>query len=160
MTEQYDLDPDSPIEAELEEESGKSTPWLLIVGLLMAAVGVTFLVMDGMGAETYFYTVDQAVAKGPDLVGQKVRIKGKVEPGTIVGNDGELHRKFNVIENGKSIAVTYDKAMPDTFDEDMEVVVEGVVSDDMIVEANEVLVKCPSRYEGAPPTTHQPQASL
>src|SRR5690606_27961593 len=115
MTEQYDLDPDSPIEAELEEESGKSTPWLLIVGLLMAAVGVTFLVMDGMGAETYFYTVDQAVAKGPDLVGQKVRIKGKVEPGTIVGNDGELHRKFNVIENGKSIAVTYDKAMPDTF---------------------------------------------
>lgn len=155
-----DLDLDTPFEAELEESSG-GVSWLLVVGLLVAAVGVTFLAVDGMGAETYFYTVDQAVAQGTDIVGQNVRVKGKVEPGSIVGKAGELERAFRVIENGESIAVVYAKAMPDTFDENMEVVVEGVVGKDMTIDASEVLVKCPSRYEGAPPTAGSaPQTSL
>ena len=42
-----------------------------------------------------------------------------------------------------------------------DLVVQGTVNDDMTVEADEVLVKCPSRYEGNPPTAHEkPQASL
>lgn len=158
-----DLESDGPLELELEsEDSGKGVNWMIVVGLIVAAIGVTFIVLDGFESETYFYTVDQAVAKGTDIVGETVRVKGIVEPGTIIGEDGELRRTFKVTENGKSLTVTYDKAMPDTFDENMEVVVQGEVQKDLSINADEVLVKCPSRYEGAPPTgqTAAPQAAL
>jgi len=148
---------------ELEDESPQGFNWGLVIGLVVAATVVGFVVIDGMGAETYFYTADQAVAQGPELVGQTVRVKGIVEPGTVIGSDGQLGREFKVAEKGKSIRVTYNKAMPDTFDENMEVVVSGKVNDEMVVVADEVLVKCPSRYEGAPPTATQKepeQASL
>lgn len=137
---------------ELEDEGPRGFNWGLVAGLVVAATVIGFVVVDGMGSETYFYTADEAVAQGAELAGQTVRIKGIVEPGTVIGKDGELGRVFRVAEKGKSIQVTYDKAMPDTFDENMEVVVSGKVGDDMIVVADEVLVKCPSRYEGSPPT--------
>lgn len=159
------------MEAQLEPEEGRpeamrevSEPaglaWWSVLGIVVVAVAIGFVVMDGLKSETYFYTVDTAVAKGADLNGQHVRIKGTVEPGSVVGNDGELGRSFRIAENGKSISVTYDRAMPDTFDENMEVVVQGKVNSDMVVVADEVLVKCPSRYEGNPPTAHDQQASL
>lgn len=145
-----DLDGRPAMELEDEEQGGFN--WTLVVGLLAAATCIYFVVIDGMKSETYFYTADQAVAQGTELVGQTVRIKGIVEPGTVVGIDGQLRREFRVAEKGKSIKVTYDKAMPDTFDEDMEVVVNGTVDENLVVIADEVLVKCPSRYEGAPPS--------
>lgn len=140
---------------ELEDEGPEGFNWGLVIGLVVAATVIGFVVIDGMESETYFYTADQAVAQGPELVGQTVRIKGIVEPGTVIGKDGDLGRQFRVAEKGKSISVTYDKAMPDTFDENMEVVVSGTVNDKMVVVADEVLVKCPSRYEGNPPTASE-----
>lgn len=131
-----------------------------VLAILLVAAGIGFVVFDGLKSETYFYTVDQAVAQGPKLVGQHVRVKGTVEPGSVVGAAGELGRTFRIDENGKSIRVTYDKAMPDTFQENREVVVKGTVNDKMTVVADEVLVKCPSRYEAHPPTAERPRASL
>jgi cytochrome c-type biogenesis protein CcmE len=170
-SEEHELDSFDEFEArphdlpELDEQAPAGFNYMLVIGLIAAAVGIGFMVMDGFKSETYFYTVDQAMAQGPDLVGQTVRVKGIVEPGTVVGNDGELGRTFRIVENGKSIRVHYDKAMPDTFDENMEVVVLGEVDDSMTVQADEVMVKCPSRYEGNPPTAtdkkgDQPRASL
>lgn len=132
-----------------------------VIGILLVAVAIGFVVFDGLKSETYFYTVSEAVAQGTDLPGQRVRVKGTVEPGSIVGEEGHLGRTFRIAEQGKSLKVTYDKAMPDTFEESVEVVVQGDVGDDMVVVADEVLVKCPSRYEGNPPTANEkPQASL
>lgn len=150
-------------EGRLEPEPDKPQGLALwsVLAIVGVAVAIGFVIFDGLKSETYFYTVDQAVAQGADLPGKKVRVKGTVEPGSIEGKDGELGRTFRIAEQGKSLRVTYARAMPDTFQEDVEVVVQGVVQDDMTIEADEVLVKCPSRYEGSPPTEHQtPQASL
>lgn len=136
--------------------------WWTVLGIVLVALAIGFVVWDGLKSETFFYTVDAAVAQGAKLPGQHVRVKGTVEPGSVIGADGTLGRTFRIAEKGKSIKVSYHKAMPDTFAESMEVVVQGKVTDDMVVEADEVLVKCPSRYEGNPPTAHdtKSQASL
>jgi cytochrome c-type biogenesis protein CcmE len=113
---------------------------------------VGYMLFDGFKSETYFYTVDQAVAQGPALPGQTIRVKGLVEPGSVVTEKGKLGTTFRVAEKGHSLAVSYDKALPDTFKEGMEVVVQGNVDSHYTLTADEVLVKCPSRYEGQAPT--------
>jgi cytochrome c-type biogenesis protein CcmE len=150
-----------PLEGRVEavaEAGGMSV--LSVLGIVLVALSLGFVIYDGLESETYFYTVDAAVAQGTDLSGQRVRVKGTVEPGSIVGADGTIERRFRIMESGKSLKVSYDRAMPDTFADNVEVVVEGEVSDDMVIVASEVLVKCPSRYEGNPPTAHDPTASL
>lgn len=142
-TELEDLHPDT-------EPGGLSIGWLVAILIGVGVVG--YMLFDGFKSETYFYEVDQAVAQGPDLRGQTVRVKGIVEPGSVVGEKGKLGTTFRIAEKGKSLAVTYDGALPDTFEEGMEVVAEGTVNDEYVLRADEVLVKCPSRYEGEAPT--------
>lgn len=134
------------------QEQGINPIW--VVAILMAVGLVGYMIFDGFKSETYFYEVDQAVSQGKSLIGQEVRLKGVVEPGSIVGKQGELGRHFRIAEKGKSIEVYYDKALPDTFQEGLEVVALGRVDDGYVLNAQEVQVKCPSRYEGAPPTSH------
>ncbi|RDV39955.1 cytochrome c maturation protein CcmE [Bradymonadaceae bacterium TMQ3] len=135
--------------------------WGLIIGVLVAIVAIAFLVLDGLEGETYFYEVDQAVAKGDDLIGKTVRVKGIVEPGSFEGVAGGIHNTFRISEQGVGMKVVYTRALPDTFQEDSEVVAQGVVDETLTLHADEVLVKCPSRYEGAPPTGAElsPQAA-
>ena len=135
----------------------------LVLLVILTAVGfIGYIIFDGFKSETYFYEVDQAVAQGPDLVGQTVRIKGVVEPGSVGGAAGELGRTFRLAHKGKTIAVSYDRALPDTFQENREVVAQGDVDEHYVLKADEVLVKCPSRYEGAAPTATEqsPQAKM
>lgn len=152
----YDYDGDLDDLDGSPSEEGSS--WPMVVLLLAAVALVGYVVSDGLESETYFYTVDQAVKQGDDLIGQTVRIKGDVEEGSIVGSDGELGRDFRIKENGESIAISYGRALPDTFEEDAEVVAEGKVDENYTLQADEVMVKCPSRYEGeeAGPLEEQP----
>lgn len=124
--------------------------WLIVAGLAVVGILAGLVMFDGFEAETYFYDVDQAIAQGDDLVGQTVRIKGQVETGTVRGKDGDLGRTFRIAERGESIWVTYEGVLPDTFEEGVEVVAQGTVDEDYTLVADEVLVKCPSRYEGGP----------
>jgi len=133
-----------------DEPSGLHPGW--IVAILAMACFIAFMLLDAFESETYFYEADVAVAQGPDLIGQTVRVKGIVEPGSVVGEDGKLGRSFRIAEKGKSIKVHYGKALPDTFEEGIEIVAQGEVDDDYVLQADEVVVKCPSRYEGDAPT--------
>ena len=139
------------VERRLEPEQQGLHPAILFA--IVAAVGlIAYMLFDGMKSETYFYEVDQAVAQGPDLVGQTVRVKGTVEPGSVIGRDGEVGRTFKIAHEGKLLTVRYDRALPDTFKEEVEIVAQGEVDEAYVLHADEVLVKCPSRYEGKAPT--------
>ncbi len=152
----YDDGEDTPTRA--PERTG--TNWGMLIGILVAFAAIAFIVLDGLEAETYFYSVDQAVEKGDNIYGKHVRIKGVVETGTIDGTAGQLGHNFRISEQGVSMPVVYAKALPDTFQEGVEVVAHGKLDDNGTLHADEILVKCPSRYEGQPPTALDPQASL
>ena len=132
------------------EDDGPS--WGLIVGVFVAMGAIAFLVFDGMQSETYFFDVHDAVERSDELVGQNIRVRGDVSPGSFVGQDGVLESQFDITSDGESMTIVYERALPDTFEEDSEIVAEGYLDEGLVLHANEVLVKCPSRYEGAPPT--------
>jgi cytochrome c-type biogenesis protein CcmE len=146
-----------------EPEDTDDVNWLPLVGVLFSIGLIAFLVIDGLGAENYFFTVDEAVAQGDTIVGETIRVKGDVVKGTIRGDEGTLGRTFDIAAGGESMTVTYNKAMPDTFKPDVQVVATGTLDSGGHLAADKIMVKCPSRYEGSPPTQHKsgsgPQAA-
>ncbi len=147
-----------------DSERGDGPSWGLIIGSLVAAVAIAFLVVDVLNEETFFFDVTDAMEQADTLVGQNIRVRGTVEPGSFDGSHGSLDNRFRISEQGVSMSVVYHRALPDTFQEDSEVVVQGRFDESLVLYADEVLVKCPSRYEGAPPDAQQsdvsgPQAS-
>lgn len=140
-----------------DEEDGPS--WGLIVGALVAIAAIAFLVFDGLGGETYFFDVDEAMERGDSLVGETIRVRGTVEPGSLIGRDGSIDNQFRISEQGVSMTVVFSRALPDTFQDDSEIVAQGRLDEFLVLHADEVLVKCPSRYEGAPPTATETEPS-
>lgn len=128
--------------------------WRLVTGALVTALVLGLLVIDGLESETYFFTVDEAVAEADSVQNRQIRVKGNVVDGSIVGEEGSVGRTFKISEKGEEIRIKYDKALPDTFDEDVQVVATGTL-DGKTLRASEIMVKCPSRYEGKPPTAHE-----
>lgn len=141
-------------EGEIDQAKGLHPFWIVLI--LVAIGGLSFIMFDGADSETYFFEVDKAVAQASEIKGKVIRIKGTVEPGSIVRTKGKLGTTFRIAAKGQSILVHYDKAMPDTFEEDREIVAQGMVSNTLEMKADEVVVKCPSRYEEQAPTQAAP----
>lgn len=126
--------------------------WGLIIGVFVAIAAIGFLIFDGLQSETYFFDVHDAVERGDELVGETIRVRGDVKPGSVEGEKGFLEHRFDITSEGESMTILYERALPDTFEEDSEIVAQGLLDDQFVLHADEVLVKCPSRYEGGPPT--------
>lgn len=128
--------------------------WMLALGVLVAVGAIALLVFDGMEAETYFFDVHEVVERTDELAGETVRVRGEVEAGTVVAEEAVLESSFDIATQGESLTIHYERALPDTFEEDSEIVAEGTFNaQEGALYADEVLVRCPSRYEGAPPTS-------
>ncbi len=132
-------------------DDDEASNWGLVIGVLVAMAAITFLVFDAMDGETYFFDVHEVVERQDQLVGETVRVRGDVEAGSYVGEDGHVEHEFKIGTQGESMTILYARALPDTFEDDSEIVAEGTLQEGMVLQADEVLVKCPSRYEGAPP---------
>ncbi len=151
-----DRRPDAPperLEAPDEAEAGLN--WRPVVAVVATAAAIGFFVVDGLDSETYFFTVDEAVAEADSVGHQQIRVKGSVVEGSIDGEEGDVGRTFSISEKGEQLRVHYDQALPDTFEPDVQVVATGQLDDQGRLEASEIMVKCPSRYEGKPPTAHE-----
>jgi cytochrome c-type biogenesis protein CcmE len=57
---------------------------------------------------------------------------------------------FDVTDGQHTYPVVYRGLAPDTFDDDVEVVVEGRLARDGVFHATSLLAKCGSRYEAQP----------
>ena len=122
----------------------------LIVGLAVA-IALGYLGFTAFqGASMYYLTVDELLARN-DAYGERVRVMGKVEDGSVVRNSETNTLRFAVTdENGMSLPVVYSGMVPDAFKHGADVVVEGSLTRAGTFEADSLLVKCPSKYEAAP----------
>ena len=128
-----------------------------MVGLVGVAAVVTYLIWTGV-SETmvYYLTPVELMAKvdaDPTFHDVGVKVSGQVVKGTYRRVDGELLHVFTVrdlADEATTFDVEYRDALPDTFTDEVEVVLEGSLRADGVFEATTLLTKCGSRYEAAP----------
>jgi cytochrome c-type biogenesis protein CcmE len=126
---------------------------LIAVFVLLAGVG--FLIYRGLAqTSVYYMTVDEL--KGSPLglkvtPDQAVRVGGRVVDGTIDYNQSELRLRFSLkdeTDQRQIIEALYNGPKPDTFEPEIEALLEGTYDRRKnLFRAETLLVKCPSKYE-------------
>ena len=148
----------------------------IIGGLLMLVAIVVFFVLYIQAAGEYFMTVDELAAEGPAAVGKNLRISGAVIGDSIEydaqnqilkftiahvsGNNKEIEAQGGLAEvlhvavndpDRTRIDVIYNDVMPDLLRDEAQAIMTGTLGEDGVFYAEELLLKCPTRYEEAVP---------
>ena len=126
-------------------------------GIVVIVFCLIYLVVSGFQKTAmYYFTVSELEAREADFVDKRIKLAGKVVPGSIQV-DGQTHAvEFRIWEptegtnEGLSTqrAVTYKGVVPDTFKDEADVILEGKTRTDGVFQAETLLAKCPSKYEG------------
>lgn len=118
-----------------------------MIGLLIVLIGST---VRGT-AFVYSKYVDEIVrpAERARWVGRTVRVEGLVAPASISHRPGTREFRFRVARNEAVLPVEYSGIVPDTFRDCAGVTVRGVLGNDGVFRADEIVAKCPSKYEAA-----------
>src|SRR5215831_16287143 len=129
----------------------------IIVTAVVLASAFGFMMWSTLrdGAE-YFKHVDEVVAQRPSLEGKKLQVTGYVIPGTILNKPQTLEYRFQIQNNpirsgepGNVMNISYTGIVPDTFKPEAEVVLRGKLTADGGFASDNVIAKCPSKYEAA-----------
>ena len=132
--------------------------FLLGAGLVTLTVG--FLMAEGIkDTGVYFLTpgeLAERVASNSSLYDVGIRVGGNVVKGSITRNVASQTITFGITDGDATFPVVYHGIAPDTFTDEVEVVVEGRLGVEGTIQATTLLAKCGSRYEAVPegvPTT-------
>jgi cytochrome c-type biogenesis protein CcmE len=145
-------------------------------GLLIIAAVVYLIVSSTQASAQYFLTVDELIAKESSVQGRDLRISGAVlgdtiqyDPQTlnltftianIPGDNKEIERLGGLAEvlhqavidpNRQKVVVVYNGPMPDLLRNEAQAIVTGTIGEDGKFYADELLLKCPTKYEEAVP---------
>lgn len=107
---------------------------------------VAYLVWSSFATASTKNISVESVAKNPDrYAGQQLRLTGKVAPGTIKKEGKTI--KFEITEKGYKFPVVYNGGVPNSFQDNAEVIADGNLSKDKsYFEAKSLIVRCPSKY--------------
>ncbi len=112
------------------------------LAFLTAAAGLTFY---ALGQKASYFYMPGALATAHVEPGQRIRLGGLVEEGTIRRGQGATVA-FSVTDKQNSVKVTYTGILPDLFREDQGVITEGTFGSDGVFVADSVLAKHDERY--------------
>ncbi|MCK9563371.1 MAG: cytochrome c maturation protein CcmE [Bacteroidales bacterium] len=120
---------------------------------LIAVIFVVVLATVAVGLVTYalrqninlFYTPSQ-VAAGEAPEGTRIRVGGMVVPGSVQRVPGGLETLFTVTDGAGEVRVAFTGILPDLFAEDEAAVATGMMREDGVFGASEVLAKHDENY--------------
>jgi cytochrome c-type biogenesis protein CcmE len=124
--------------------------WKFLFAAVVFAAAVGYLMVSGFSQESVYYLEVTEVLQNPDKFNKRgMRVSGDVVDGTVVKDFKKQYLEFSISDaEGKSMKVIYNGIIPDTFEEDVQVIVEGRYDKEkQIFNAATVLTKCPSKYE-------------
>lgn len=119
------------------------------VVIVAVVVLVVFWVAMGIeGNELPYATIGELENYQGKLDGKRFRLGGNVQEGSIVRDKtNPLLVEFIIEQDEATLPVNYRKITPDMFKDGVEVIVEGEFVNG-IFQADNLMTKCASRYEG------------
>jgi cytochrome c-type biogenesis protein CcmE len=161
---------DEELKAGISRSSGRTK--FLIGGLLIIAAIIYLIVSSTQASAQYYMTIDELMAKKAEVADRDLRISGAVEGSTIQYDAQSLTLEFTIvnvpadmqaIEDAGGLAavlhqavtdptatrlpVVYEGPMPDLMRDEAQAIVTGRLGADGVFHAEELLLKCPTRYE-------------
>ncbi len=139
----------------------------MVGGVLILASVVYLVVSSTLLGTRFFITVDEVV-HNPEYIGQTVRVSGAVL-GESIDIDTEnlnisftitnIPREFDNLAEALHLSVNdptttrlqvfvENQVKPDLLQHEAQAILSGYLGEDGVFYANELLLKCPSRFEG------------
>lgn len=160
-----------------EQPVGKTNRSKFLVGGLLILAAVVYLIVSSTTAGAqYFFTVDELFAEGEAVYGTPARVSGAVIGDTIDYDAETLTLRFTVADipadndileeegglavvlhdavtdpNRTRMEVVYYGVMPDLLQNEAQAIMTGKLGSDGVFVAEELLLKCPTRYDEALP---------
>ena len=130
-------------------------PKFLLGGSLIAAAVVLMIATNMAATMQYFLTVTQLRDRGPSMIDQSVRVSGAViyKSTLYEMRNGEPHLEFDIVDTEDQIGqqtplhIVYHGPKPDLLQPHAQAIVEGRLSPDGKFTADNILLKCPTRYQ-------------
>ena len=164
---------------QIEAEPRKGNALKFIIGGIVIVAAIIFLMVSSLQANIqYFLTVDEAIEKqlAGELTGRNIRLSGAVLGESIHYDMETLELSFSIVhvpgdielvdeEGGLAAAlhnavmdptrsqlkVVYHGAKPDLLQNEAQAILTGEFVAEGVFEADELLLKCPTKYEGSVP---------
>lgn len=146
-------------------------------GVLILAAVVYLIASSTKASAEYFMTIDELRAKGASVAGQNLRVSGAVDGRTIQYDPQSLNLTFEVAqvpgdnatveaEGGLAVVlheavidptrarltVIYHGPKPDLLRDEAQAIMTGHLGADGAFYADELLLKCPTKYQQAVPS--------
>ena len=128
-----------------------------ILGGVLVLGTVGYLMATGIKETGVYYLTPTELASRVDadrsFYNVGVKMGARVVKGSIVRDVASQTITFRATDGQHTWPVTYRGLAPDTFTDEVDVVVEGRLQADGVFRATTLLAKCGSRYEAAPART-------
>ncbi len=165
----------------LRAEPKSASRTKFIIGALLIVAAIVYLIASStQAAAQYYLTIDELMTKGDAVAGRDVKISGAVDGSTIEYDAQTLTLRFtianvpadmNEIDREGGLAEVLHKAVndptatrlqvvyvgpkPDLLRDEAQAIVTGQMGSDGVFQADELLLKCPTRYEEEVPAQVQ-----
>lgn len=148
----------------------------VIGGMLILAAVIYLIASSTQASAEYFMTVDEVKAEGVSVVGKSLRLSGAVlgdtiqydadtltlsfEVAQVSGDNAEIEAQGGLAEvlyqavndpTRQRVKIIYIGPKPDLLRGEAQAIMTGKLGDDGIFYADELLLKCPTKYEQAVP---------
>ena len=165
------------MEATSSPQTGSTSRAKFLVGGLLIVTAVVYLIVSSTRASAqYFLTVDELVARSDEVLGRDLRLSGAVVGETVEydadtltleffiahvpGDNDEIEAQGGLAEvlhaavmdpTRTRIPVVYNGPKPDLLRHEAQAIMTGQIGEDGVFYADELLLKCPTRYEESVP---------
>ena len=138
-------------DASVRSKSGNKQLKFIIGGVVVLGL-IAYLIFSAVqSAGAYYREVHEVLAQKAALTGKPLRMSGNIVSDSITYDAPTLDLNFKVsdpTDAGQQVAIHFHGVKPDQMNrEGASAIIEGTLRPDGTVDANNLLLKCPSRYE-------------
>ncbi|MDD2497887.1 MAG: cytochrome c maturation protein CcmE [Desulfitobacteriaceae bacterium] len=122
----------------------------VLISVVVIIAAVYYLMMSGFQNSSVHIGLEQLKTSGSTYRGQYIRTEGTIIGSTVNWDAPNVELAFSV--TGKDnpdviLPVIYKNVMPDNFNDATEVMIGGYYTPGESFQAEELVTKCPSKYE-------------